>query len=153
MTIKSALGYSRNIPAIKMYYLAGKEEEIIKFGKSIGIASLKEGYEYGAPLAVGTAEVRPIDLLQGYSVLANEGIKRDIYAIAKIEDNEGNVLEEHKPKEKEEAIFSPAASYIVSKILSDNSSRPESSFWRNALTINGRTVAAKTGTSNKPAKK
>ena len=46
MTTKSALGYSRNIPAIKMYYLAGKEEEIVKFGKNIGISSLKEGYGY-----------------------------------------------------------------------------------------------------------
>jgi membrane peptidoglycan carboxypeptidase len=33
MTLESALDYSRNIPAIKMYYLAGQEEDIIKYSK------------------------------------------------------------------------------------------------------------------------
>jgi membrane carboxypeptidase/penicillin-binding protein PbpC len=60
----------------------------------------------------------------------------------------GNIIEETKDSPSKE-VFSPAASYIISKILSDNSARPESSFWRNALSINGRIVAAKTGTSNK----
>lgn len=43
----------------------------MQFGRSIGLQTLKENAGYGAPLAIGTAEVRPIDLLQGYSVLAN----------------------------------------------------------------------------------
>ena len=92
--------------------------------------------------------------MQGYSVLANNGIKRSVYAIKKIEDSEGNILEEHSSagKENETPLISPAASYIVSKILADNNARPESSFWRNALTINGRTVAAKTGTADMKTK-
>jgi len=148
MMLKNALAYSRNIPAIKMFYLAGGEEEIIKFAKSIGIGTLKDNFGYGAPLAIGAGEVRPIDMLQAYSVFANLGIKRDIYAIERIEDSNGDIIEEvKKPIEKE--VFSPAASYIITKILSDNDARPESAFWRNALTIPGRVVAAKTGTSNK----
>lgn len=103
-------------------------------------------------MAIGTAEVRPIDLMQTYSVFANLGIKRDVHAITKIEDSDGNLLEEYKAPEKEEPVFSPAASYIVTKILSDPESRPEG-FWRNALTISGRNVAAKTGTSNKEISK
>jgi membrane peptidoglycan carboxypeptidase len=31
MTVSTALNYSRNIPAIKMYFLAGGEENIISF--------------------------------------------------------------------------------------------------------------------------
>lgn len=87
-------------------------------------------------------------MLQAYSVFANMGIKRNIYAIERIEDSDGVVIEEVKePVEKE--VFSPAASYLIAKILSDNDARPESTFWRNALTIPGKIVAAKTGTSNK----
>jgi penicillin-binding protein 1A len=153
MQVKTALDYSRNIPAAKMFFLAGWEGDIVKMWRSFWLSSLKENAGYGWPLAIGTAEVRPIDLMQAYSVLANNGIKRDLYFISKIEDGEGNIIEEHVPKTTEESIFSPAASYIVSKILSDNNARPESSFWRNALTIAGRTVAAKTGTANKPAAK
>lgn len=154
MTVKNALAYSRNIPAAKMFFLAWGEEEIVKFWKSIGLASLRENAWYGWPLAIGAAEIRPIELMQAYSVLANNGVRNSIYFISKIEDSDGNILEEQKiTTEAKEPIFSPAASYIVSKILSDNNARPESTFWRNALTVNGRTLAAKTGTANKPAAK
>ncbi len=152
MSLESALDYSRNIPAIKMYYLAGQEEEIIKYAKWLGISSLRENYGYGAPIAIWTAEAKPIDMMQAYSVFANNGIKKQLYAIEKIEDNDGNIIEEHKDTNGEE-VMKPAAAYIISRILSNNDARPESSFWRNALTIVGRTVAAKTGTSNKDVSK
>lgn len=90
--------------------------------------------------------------MQAYSAFANNGIKKPLYFIEKIEDNEGNIIDEHKDVTGEE-VMNPAAAYIVSKILSNNDARPESSFWRNALTISGRSVAAKTGTSNKDVSK
>ena len=103
-------------------------------------------------MAIGTAEVRPIDLMQAYSVFANLGVRKDIHTVDKITDSDGNILEEYTPTENPTPIFSPAASYIITKILSDNEARPEG-FWRNALTINGKNVAAKTGTSNKEISK
>ncbi|MBX9808950.1 transglycosylase domain-containing protein [Candidatus Gracilibacteria bacterium] len=152
MTVESALDYSRNIPAVKMYYLAGQEEAIIKFAKGLGLNNLKENFGYGAPIAIGTAEAKPIDMMQAYSVFANNGIKKPVYAIEKITDNENNTIEEHKDQPGEE-VMNPAAAYIIAKILSNNEARPESPFWRNALTIPGRSVAAKTGTSNKDVSK
>jgi penicillin-binding protein 1A len=152
MSLESALDYSRNIPAIKMYYLAGQEEAIIAYAKWLGLSSLRENYGYGAPIAIGTAEAKPIDMMQAYSVFANNGLKKQLYTIEKIEDNEGNIIEEHTDTIGEE-VMNPAAAYIISRILSNNDARPESTFWRNALTIAGRTVAAKTGTSNKDVSK
>jgi penicillin-binding protein 1A len=148
MKLENALDYSRNIPAIKMFYLAWWEKTIVEIWKKLWFESLKENAWYGAPIAIWTAEVRPYDLMQAYSVLANNGMKRDIYFIEKIEDSNGNIIEEQKNREPIN-ILSPAASFIVNKILSNNNARPESTFWRNALTIPWRTVAAKTGTSNK----
>lgn len=148
MPLEKALAYSRNIPAVKMFYLAGKEEEVVKFWRSIGLTTLKENAWYGAPMAIGTAEVRPIDLMQAYSVFANLWVKRDLYAIEKIVDSDGTVVEEHKTEENPKPVFSPAASYIITSILSNPDARPDG-FWRTALTINGRKVAAKTWTSNK----
>lgn len=154
MMVKNALDYSRNIPAGKMYFLAGQQDEIVNTVTQMGITTLKQEKElsYGWPLALGAGEVKPIELMQAYSVLANNGIKRDLYMIEKIETSEGVVIEEHIPSEGKE-VFSPAASYITNKILSDNSARPESTYWRNALSIGNRLVAAKTGTANKPPKK
>lgn len=88
MTVASALAYSRNIPAVKLYFLAGREQEIVKFTKSLGITTLQEDGDYGAALALGAGEVRAVDLMQAYSVFANNGIKRDLYAIERIEDSQ-----------------------------------------------------------------
>lgn len=154
MTLKNALNYSRNIPAGKMYFLAWQQDEIVKTMYKMGVTTLKEEkqYSYGWPLSLWAWEIKPIELMQAYSVLANNGVKNNIYAIEKIELNDWTIIEAHEKTQWIE-VFSPAASYIVNKIISDNTSRPESSYWRNALTINKHTVAAKTGTANKPPKK
>ncbi len=149
MTVATALAYSRNIPAVKMYFLAGKEKEIVPFASSIGINSLSG--DYWASLSLGAGEVRPIDLMQAYSVFANNGAKKDLYFIERIEDSDGRILEEHKDAPAKE-VFSPAAAYIINTILSENENRPNSPFWREQLSIPGKIVAAKTGTANKPAK-
>jgi membrane peptidoglycan carboxypeptidase len=125
MTVRKALAYSRNIPAVKMFYLGGREEEIVKEVRSFGMSTVAENAGYGAPMAIGTAEVRPIDLMQAYSVIANLGVKRDVHAIEKIEDSDGNILEEYKAEDKKDPIFSPASAYIVTQILSDPEARPE----------------------------
>jgi penicillin-binding protein 1A len=149
MSVEKALAYSRNIPAIKMYFLAGKEEDLTPFGQSLGLTTLEKNAAYGAPMAIGTAEVRPIDLMQAYSVLANLWVKREVHAIEKIVDSDGNTIEEYKKPEKETPIFSPAASYITTAILSNIEARPEG-MWRTNITVSGnRRVAVKTGTSNK----
>jgi len=88
--------------------------------------------------------------MQAYSTFANNGVKKNLYAIERIEDAQGGVIEEHRDTPGEE-VFSPAAAYIVNRILSNNDYRPQSPFWREQLSIKGKTVAAKTGTANKPA--
>lgn len=150
MTVAKALAYSRNIPAVKMYFLAGQEKEIVNFVKKLGINSLTG--DYGAALSLGAGEVRPIDMMQAYSVFANNWVKKDMFAIKRIVDSQWGIIEDHKESTGQN-VFSPAAAYIINRILSDNENRPESTTWRNNLTIKWRTVAAKTGTANKPAKK
>ena len=71
--------------------------------------------------------------MQAYSVLANLGIKRDVYAIDRIEDSDGNIVEEHKDV-KTEPVFSPAAAYVLNTLLSNPEARPDG-FWRNAITV------------------
>ena len=88
LKVGEALAHSRNIPAVKMYFLAGREEAIVPFVKSLGITTLKENGNYGAPLALGAGEVRPIDMMQAFSVLANNGVKRDLYAVERVEDSQ-----------------------------------------------------------------
>ncbi len=154
MSVKNALSYSRNIPAWKMYFLAGQQDEIVSTMSRMWVNTLKKEkeYSYGWPLSLGAGEVRAIELMQAYSVLANNGIKKNIYAVSKIELSDGTIIEEQIDPPWVE-VFSPAAAYIINKMISDISALPDSSYWRNALTIPGRIVAVKTGTANKPPKK
>jgi penicillin-binding protein 1A len=149
MTVEKALAYSRNIPAIKMYYLAWQEESIEKHAQTLGLKTVNDAVVSGGALALGAEEVRPIDLMQAYSIFANLGIKRDVYAIEKIVDSQWNTIEEYKKPEKEEPVFSAAASYILTNILANIEARPEGK-WREYITIAwGRRAAVKTGTSDK----
>lgn len=147
MSLKKALWYSRNIPAIKVFMYWGWENEIIKFANSLWIASLRIWANYGWPLAIWTWELKPLELAQAYSVFANMWIKREATPILRIEDKKWNLIEDSRSN-TETKIFSPAASYVITKMLSDPANRPNS-FWNNVLTLKDRKVAAKTWTSNK----
>ncbi|MDP2104288.1 MAG: transglycosylase domain-containing protein [Candidatus Gracilibacteria bacterium] len=151
MPLKKALDYSRNIPAIKMFYVAGGEASIVEFAESLGITSLNRDGQYGAPLAIGTGELKPIELLQAYSVFANGGYRKDVTPIMRIEDKKGNIVDQYS-ESAGKYVVSDAAAYIISTILSDAKSRP-GDFWNNVLTLKDRPVAAKTGTSNKDVTK
>jgi len=95
----------------------------VDFAEALGINSLNKDGEYGAPLAIGTGELKPIELMQAYSVFANEGYKKEINPILKITDQKGNLIEQfiNNPGR---SVLSDATAYIMSTILSDAASRP-----------------------------
>lgn len=82
MTVATALNHSRNIPAVKMYYLAGGEAAIEEWMNKLGINSITEfkkqyfetygkEYNYGASMALGTVTMTPLEMAEAYSVYAN----------------------------------------------------------------------------------
>jgi membrane peptidoglycan carboxypeptidase len=147
MNISTALNNSRNIPAIKMFYMAGWEKNIVSFMKKLWVNSLKTHGLYWAPLALWTWEMTPLELATAYSVFANMWVKKEITPILKIVDSKWNIIEEKTDKINEEKIISENQTYIINNILSDTSSRPE--FWNNYVSLKDRIVSAKTGTSTK----
>jgi membrane peptidoglycan carboxypeptidase len=144
ISIRKALGQSRNIPAIKAYFLAGEQEEIIKLSQKMGINFLEPEKDYGWPLALGTAEARPLDMASAFGVFANTGVRHEPIAILKIENAQGEILEEHKPEMfKGEEVLDPQVAYLINNILSDKSVGLGDN-----LVVPGKITAAKTGTSN-----
>lgn len=95
----------------------------MEFTEALGITSLNKDGEYGAPLAIGTGELKPLELLQAYSVFANGGYKKELSPILKITDQKGNLIEKYA-QNSGKYVVSDAAAYIISTILSDASSRP-----------------------------
>lgn len=159
MNISTALNYSRNIPAIKMFYLAGGENEIIKWMEKLWVSSLQSfkdeyfetygrEYSYWASMSLWTALMTPLEIASAYSVYANLWYKKELVPVTKILDSQGLVIEEINLEENTwEQVIDTSTAYITNYILSDTSARPV--FWNNYLSLRGRSAAAKTWTSTK----
>ncbi|MEK9159656.1 MAG: penicillin-binding protein [Patescibacteria group bacterium] len=146
MTLRYALGQSRNIPAVKAYFLAGEEDDIVDFGKKLGLESLNydESNAYGASIALGTAVVTPLEMAEAYSVFATNGVHVEPSSILKIVTTDGKILEQWDETEVEKTtVLDPQVAYIMNDILSDPSAGLGTNIYLPAIDN-----AAKTGTSN-----
>ena len=148
MSIMTALNYSRNIPAIKMYFLWGEQKEIMSFMEKLWVKSLNKNFYYWAPMAIGTWEMTPLELARAYSVFANMWIKKDSSPILKIEDSKWNIIEKKENQWYWKKVMNENLAFIMNNILSSTFARPNN-FWNNYLSLKDRQAAAKTGTSNK----
>ena len=162
MTVRNALAQSRNIPAIKAFFLAGgdnPEDVILDFVGKFGFNYLKERrtelaklyggqYFYGWPMALGTAEVRLLDMAQGYTVFANGGYYKEASPFIEIRNNKNNLLYQEPESVSGVKVLDEQIAYIITSILSDKDARP-AGMWRNNLTLGKYPNAVKTGTSNK----
>jgi penicillin-binding protein 1C len=145
ISLRSALGQSRNIPAVKLLYLVGIGDAL-QTAKQLGITTLDKNFDrYGLTLVLGGGEVSLLDLTSVYGVFANNGIRNVPTGILKIEDNAGNVLEEYK--QKPEQVISEDAAHMVSSVLADNQARTPL-FGANSTVNLGPSVAVKSGTTN-----
>lgn len=148
--MRYALANSLNIPAVKMLALVGIEDTL-QTAYDLGISSLEPTDEMmsrvGLSLTLGGGEVRLLNLTGAYAAFMNGGHRIDPIGVLKVEDQDGNVLEENKP-EKGRQVLSAEQAYIISNILSDNAARTPVFGPNSLLNIPGRQVAVKTGTTN-----
>ena len=144
VTLRNSLAQSLNIPSVKTLYLAGVDD-VISLAESMGITTLQDRSRFGLSLVLGGAEVKPIDLVSAYGVLANDGIRTPWVFIKRIESAKGEVLEEYQPEPKR--VLDSATARLVTDILADNNARAPVFGYSNSLHIPGREVAAKTGTT------
>src|SRR5919199_2459828 len=118
-TIRSALGNSLNIPAVKTLDFVGVNTAV-EMGTKFGITTWSPDSDkhFGLSLTLGGAETKPIDMAQVYATFANNGLKIPLVAVTRIVDAEGNVLEDYRVPQGEQVIDARAA-YMISSILSD----------------------------------
>lgn len=145
VSMRKALAGSLNIPAVKTMYLAGIDN-VMDFAKQLGYTTLNDKDRFGLSLVLGGGEVKLLEHVNAYSAFARDGIKSKVNPILKIDDANGKTLEEYKD-ENEKVVDGQVARQITS-VLSDNNARAYVFGSKNYLTLPGRTVAAKTGTTN-----
>ena len=142
ISIRQALAGSLNIPAVKVLSLIGVENAV-QTARSLGITSPLQNC--GLSLVLGGCEVKLLDHVSAYSVMANMGVKNKQTAILKIVNKDGKTLEEYKPDP--ETVLDPESVYELISIMTDNNARSFVFGSNSPLTLGERPVAAKTGTT------
>ena len=146
VSLRNALAQSRNIPSVKVLYLAGIRESI-KLARDMGITTLSDAGRYGLTLVLGGGEVKLVDMVAAYSVFATEGIKHAQMSILRIENSRGETLEEFEP-DNGERVLDRNVTLQISDILSDNVARTPLYGPNSLMHFSNYDVAAKTGTTN-----
>src|SRR3989344_1613082 len=144
VSIRTALGSSYNIPAVKMLSIVGVDA-MIETSKDFGITTFTDPKRYGLSLTLGGGEVKMTDMMTAYGTLSQMGQKREITPILRVTDSSGNILEEYEDKGTQ--VVDAELAYLISDILSDNSARTPA-FGVNSLLNVGRGIAVKTGTTD-----
>ncbi|HOF79609.1 MAG TPA: penicillin-binding protein, partial [bacterium] len=145
VTMKKALAGSLNIPAVKTLYLAGLDN-VLAVAKNLGYTTLTDKSRFGLSLVLGGGEVKLLEHVAAYSAFARDGEMVRPRYILKIEDDRGKVLEETKVEQQK--VLEPQIAREINDILSDNNERAYIFGAKNYLTLNNRSAATKTGTTN-----
>jgi len=147
VTLRQALGQSLNVPSVKVLVDLAGIQESINTARKCGITTLKQSASfYGPALVLGGGEARLLDMVSAYGVFAAEGKRYPPISILRIEDSEGNIIEQKKKTPRR--VLEQEAVRILNDILSDNEARAPMFGYNSQLYFPDYQVAAKTGTTN-----
>ncbi|MBI4301932.1 MAG: penicillin-binding protein, partial [Chloroflexi bacterium] len=161
VSVRQALAQSLNVPAVRTLAFAGVKD-VIDTAHKMGITSLDRDGQYGLSLTLGGGEVKLLDMVYAYGVLANGGVMAgtpvstdkqrsgyrtlDPVAILKVEGPQGNILEEYTTPQTKPVVSAQLA-YLITDILSDNDARAPIFGSNSPLKLPDRPAAVKTGTT------
>jgi membrane peptidoglycan carboxypeptidase len=143
------------VPAIRALQRVGSEAVADK-AEALGIrftGGRQAFLQAGLAGAIGTVEVRPLDLTSAYGALANQGYRVPPRMILEVQDASGKVIYK-APDPTAPRTISAQTAYLMTDILSGNTNPKQNPIWAKALEIrNGpkgehRPIAVKTGTAN-----
>ena len=138
LTLRRALEDSINVTATKLLDLVGVER-VIEFARRCGIESGLPPYP---SLALGTADLTPMELATAFSTLGNQGLRVDPYMIERITARDGTVLEQHVPQASQ--VVQPEVAYVLTHMLRGVIQRGTAGSAANL----GLDLAGKTGTTD-----
>ena len=159
--LQVCMGNSLNIPAVKVELGVGVSD-VVQMARTMGAPPYEQHYDsagnpvyttddpldaYGPSLTLGGYGETPLQMATGASVLATQGILRPPFAINLV-TKDGSLVYAHAVNEGATQVLDPRVAFIMESIMSNDNNRAMI-FGRNSLlTLPGRRVAVKTGTSD-----
>ena len=153
--VRDALQMSLNVPAIRALERTGSEA-VAETAERMGVrfaGGRKAFLQAGLAGALGTVEVRPVDLVSAFGTLGNGGVHVPPRMILEVRDATGRVVWKAPAPARDRAL-SAATAFLVSDILAGNTDPRQNEIWAEKLALaNGpggkrRPAAVKTGTAN-----
>ncbi len=146
ISLRQALRESLNLPALSVGRMVGVDA-IMDTVAQLGIhRDWGDRSRYGLSFAIGAGELRLIDMVSAYQVVADMGIRVEPTFITRVEDARGNVVKDYtKPEGRR--VLDPGYAYVFDDILKDNTD-PNGSWLFGPWTTIGRPAALKTGTTD-----
>lgn len=140
MTIREGLKKSVNLIAVRAIMEIAPKTQVVQYARRMGITSKLPPYE---SLALGAAEISPLEMTTAFGVFANRGVLVEPISILRIEDKNGNVIEENTAAKRE--VLSDETAFIMTSMLQDVVDEGTALRVRNFFHL---PAAGKTGTTN-----
>ena len=160
LPLQQCMGNSLNIPAVKVELGIGVSS-VVSMARTMGAPPWQLRYDgagnpvytnndalntYGPSLTLGGYGETPLQMATGASVLAAHGVLRQPFAIQSISRG-GTYFYQH-PKDAGVQVIDPRVAYIMEQIMSNDRNRAMIFGLHSLLTLPGRHVGVKTGTSD-----
>jgi penicillin-binding protein 1A len=106
--------YSINVVTIKLLEKLGVQAAV-NMAHRLGISTPIKNPNYS--LGLGTYEVTLAEMVQAFSVFANQGIRMEPFGIVTVKDGSGKILENNSPAGQE--VLDPQTAYIMVNAMKD----------------------------------
>jgi penicillin-binding protein 1A len=113
-TLRTALSRSLNQVTVRLAYEQLTTSEIISYARKMGITSPMPS---NLSIALGTAEVSPLELAGAFSTFANNGFWNEPISILKVEDKHSRVLSEYTPNRR--FAIDSTSNFVMVSMLKD----------------------------------
>jgi membrane peptidoglycan carboxypeptidase len=159
--LQVCMGNSLNIPAVKVELGVGVSS-VVDIARIMGAPPYQQRYDangnpefttddanntFGPSLTLGGYGETPLQMASAIAVLADKGMYHPPFAVYTVSKG-GKVLYARQENEGAKQVLDPRVAYIMQQIMSNDNNR-SMIFGRNSLlTLPGRHVAVKTGTSD-----
>ena len=111
-TLREGLRRSLNLISVRMVQELVPPRQVKDIAQRMQISSPIRAVD---AIALGTSEVRPIEIVSSYATFANKGIYSSPMAIIRIEDKYGRIIKEYSNEQKE--VLSPETAYMMTNLL------------------------------------
>jgi penicillin-binding protein 1A len=111
VTLRRALEQSINVPAVKLFDLVGGKR-VVDFARRCGIQTPLPTWP---SIALGAADLVPLEVAAAYATLANQGIHIAPYLLEKVTTADGQILDQHFPTTY--SATTPAVAYVLTHMM------------------------------------